>query len=293
MKEPVSRHTLQAYLFLLPALIILLVFFAYPMLDAIHLAFHRFQLGGPREFVGLSNFRRIGSDELFLTALWNSCKYLVVVPVIAGLSFTLAVLVNQPLRGVKLFRAVYYIPVVTSMVVAGIAWKWLYHDDGLLNAFLSWFGVGPVHWLTQPETALPAVMWVTIWKGLGYYMVIFLAGLQAIPRELHEACEVDGATGFRKVIHLILPLMRPYLAVVIVVSSIAAWKVFDELYIMTPGGGPMRSCETLATYIYYQAFKTGYYRFGYASAMALVLMVIILIFSWFNVKFLYSEELKK
>jgi putative chitobiose transport system permease protein len=194
----------------------------------------------------------------------------------------LAILVNQKLRGMNWFRTAYYTPVVISMVVAGIAWKWLYAENGLLNQILKTLGIFPdgIPWLTSPDKilgivpiSLASIMAVTIWKGLGYYMVIYLAGLQAIPADIYEAAAIDGSDSVRKHWDITLPLMQPYLALVAVISAISATKVFEEVYIMTQGG-PLNSSKTIVYYLYEQAF--GNLEISYACTIGLVLFLIIL-----------------
>jgi putative chitobiose transport system permease protein len=194
----------------------------------------------------------------------------------------LAILVNQKLRGMAFFRMAYYTPVIISMVVAGIAWKALYANDGILNQLLKMIGFSEgIPWLTSPQLALWSVMVVTIWKGLGYYMVIYLAGLQGIPAELYEAAAIDGSDGWQKHWDITLPLMRPYLLLVAVISSISAMKVFEEVYIMTQGG-PLNHSKTVVYYVYERAFQD--LEINYASAIGLVLFIFILILSLINLR---------
>jgi putative chitobiose transport system permease protein len=181
------------------------------------------------------------------------------------------------------FRAAYYTPVVISMVVAGIAWKWLYAQNGLLNQLLKQLGIlaSGIPWLTSPQFAIFSVMAVTVWKGLGYYMVIYLAGLQSISEELYEAAAIDGSDGMRKHWDITVPLMRPYLVLVGVISAISATKVFEEIYIMTQGG-PRNSSKTIVYYLYEQAFRN--LEMSYACTIGLVLFLVILILSILNLK---------
>jgi putative chitobiose transport system permease protein len=194
----------------------------------------------------------------------------------------LAILVNQKLRGITWFRMAYYTPVIISIVVAGIAWKALYASNGILNQILALLGFSDgIPWLTSPNLALWSVMVVTVWKGLGYYMVIYLAGLQAIPQELYEAGAIDGADGWRQHWDITIPLMRPYCFLVGVLSSISALKVFEEVYIMTQGG-PLNASKTVVYYVYERAFQD--LEMNYASAIGLVLFLVIFIFSVINLK---------
>ena len=184
-----------------------------------------------------------------------------------------------------MFRALFYLPVVTSLVVSGLIWKWVYEERGLLNYVLQATGLvaEPVAFLTDPGNALFAVMAVTIWSGMGYYMVIYLAGLQAIPRHLYEVAEVEGVSRWQQFIHITLPLLRPSMAVVAVMSSIAAMKVFEEIYVMTQGG-PMDASKTLVYFIYETAFSE--FEMGLASAAGVVLFGITLILSLINLRLL-------
>jgi putative chitobiose transport system permease protein len=274
---------LTPYLFLLPALMILGVTVFYPAFQAFSLSFTQYDLDLSQapQWVGLKNFQRLAQDRVFWQTLTNSFLYLLgVVPVLVLAPLALAILVNQKLRGMAFFRMAYYTPVIISMVVAGIAWKALYTNDGIFNQLLKMIGFSQgIPWLTSPQLALWSVMVVTIWKGLGYYMVIYLAGLQSIPVELYEAAAIDGSDGWQKHWDITLPLMRPYLLLVAVISSISAMKVFEEVYIMTQGG-PLNYSKTVVYYVYERAFQD--LEINYASAIGLVLFVFILILSLIN-----------
>jgi putative chitobiose transport system permease protein len=298
-----NRQRLIPYLFVAPGLLLLGTFFGYPVLDTIWLSFHKYNIFNPAEFIGLDNFRRAFGDELFVRVLANTLLYAaIVVPCLVVISFLLALLLNASVPGTKLFRTAYYIPVVTSIVVTGIIWKWLYNSDGLLNALLQGFGIaGPVWladtrgvaqvilsglgieaqsaWLAEPALALFSVAMVTVWKASPYYMIIYLAGLQGIPRELEEAARVDGAGRWRVVRHVVIPSIRPYTLVVTIIATIAALRTFGEVYVMT-GGGPFHRTNLLSYYIYTLGFK--YLEVGYASAVSLILLLIILVFAIIN-----------
>lgn len=266
---------LTPYLFLLPALLILGLTVFYPALRAFYLSFtqYEYDLTLPPTWVGLSNFQRLWSDAIFWQTFRNTLLYLVgVVPVLVMLPLALAILVNQKLRGIHWFRVAYYVPVVISMVVAGIAWKWLYADTGLLNQLLKVVNLPPIPWLTSPAWAIFSVMAVTVWKGLGYYMVIYLAGLQAIPQDLYEAAAIDGSDGLRKHWDITIPLMRPYIFLVAVISAISATKVFEEVYVMTRGG-PNHASETIVYYLYNKAF--GDLEISYACTIGLMMFLLI------------------
>jgi putative chitobiose transport system permease protein len=273
------------YLFLLPALAVLGIAVFYPAFQAFSLSFTQYDLDLTQapQWVGLKNFQKLLNDKVFWQTLRNTFLYLIgVVPILVIVPLVLAILVNQKLRGIRWFRIAYYTPVIISMVVAGIAWKALYTSDGILNQLLKLVGLTDgIPWLTSPDLALWSVMVVTIWKGLGYYMVIYLAGLQGIPVDLYEAAAIDGSDGWQKHWDITIPLMRPYLSLVAVISSISAMKVFEEVYIMTQGG-PLNHSKTVVYYVYEKAFQD--LEINYASAIGLVLFLFILILSIINLK---------
>lgn len=283
-----DRHWLSKaipYLFLLPALALLGITVFYPALQAFSLSFTQYELDLTKApaWVGFANFERLWGDRVFWLTVKNTLLYLVgVVPLLIILPLGLAILVNQKLRGITWFRMAYYTPVIISVVVAGIAWKALYASNGILNQGLALLGFRDgIPWLTSPNLALWSVMVVTVWKGLGYYMVIYLAGLQAIPQELYEAAAIDGSDGGQQHWDITIPLMRPYSLLVGVLSSISALKVFEEVYIMTQGG-PLNASKTVVYYVYERAFQD--LEMNYASAIGLVLFLIIFIFSVINLK---------
>lgn len=260
------------------------------MLNAIWLSFTNYNIVTEAEFIGLENYKELFSDALFWKVLGQTLLYLlIVVPALVILPIFLAILVNQQVKGIGFFRSAYYVPVVTSMVVVGIAWKWVYADKGILNYILESVGLisEPVNWLTSTSTSIFAVMVVTIWKGLGYYMVIYLAGLQSISDDLYEAAEIDGASKWKQIWHITIPLLMPSIMIVTIMSSISAMKVFEEIYVMT-GGGPLNSSKTLVFYIYEEAFDK--LQMGYASAAGVILFIITLIFSVINITFMSKKE---
>ena len=285
------KQRLSPYLFLLPAMIVLGLTVFLPAVQAFSLSFTRYEydLTQAPQWVGFTNFKRLWADPVFWQTLRNTLLYLVgVVPLLVAVPLGLAILVNQKLRGIHWFRTSFYTPVVISMIVAGIAWKALYTDRGLLNQFLKQVGleVG-IPWLTSPQLAIWSVMAVTVWKGLGYYMVIYLAGLQSIPPELYEAAAIDGSEGFAKHWDITVPLMRPYLLLVAVISAISATKVFEEVYIMTQGG-PRNSSKTVVYYVYERAFQD--LDISYACTIGLVLFLFILGLSILNLRLSRKSE---
>ena len=284
-KDWISIGRLTPYLFLLPAFSILILTVFWPALQAFYLSFtqYDFDLTESPQWVGGANFRRLWHDPVFWQTLRNTVVYIIgVVPILVFAPLGLAILVNQKLRGIHWFRAAYYTPVVISMVVAGIAWKWIYAENGLLNQWLKQLGISNgIPWLTSPSWAIFSVMAVTVWKGLGYYMVIYLAGLQSIPADLYEAAAMDGSDGIRKHWDITVPLMKPYLVLVAVIAAISATKVFEEVYIMTQGQ-PCNSSKTIVYYLYEQAFHN--LEINYACTIGLVLFLVILILSILNLK---------
>lgn len=287
MQGWIKRHqgaigrSLVPYLFLAPALTVLGLTVFWPALQALYLSFTRygFDITQPPLWVGLENFQDLLQDRTFWTTAKNTLFYLIgVVPLLVSLPLLLAILVNQPLRGIRWFRVAYYTPVVVSMVVAGIAWRWLYSETGLFNQILMGLGLieSGIPWLTSPALALPSVMVVTVWKGLGYYMVIYLAGLQTIPADLYEAAAIEGSDGWRRHWDITIPLMRPYIFLVAVISAISATKVFEEVFIMTQGG-PLNSSKTIVYYVYELAFQD--LELSYACTVGLALFLVILVLS--------------
>lgn len=276
-----TRSTLIAYLFLLPALGLLAVFTFYPVIYGTVLSLFSYDIINPPHYVGLAQFQTLLRDRYFWIALTNSAKYILVVPVIQLCSILLAVLVNRSLRGIQAFRAAFYVPVITSWPVVGIMWTWMYDQAGIVNWVLRGLGVieRPLSWLSHPTITLYAVMFVTLWKGLGWYMVIYLAGLQSIPVEYEEAAGLDGASRARVFWHITVPLLRPYVLLASLLSTMSAVKVFEEIYVMTRGG-PFFSTYTMFMYIFDEAFQE--LNMGYAAALAVVLAAVILVFSVIN-----------
>ena len=282
------RHSLIAWAFVLPALLLISVSVLLPALMALVMSFSStgLDVSEPLQFVGLANLQRLITDPMVRRVLITTFFYLVggVPPIVLG-SLGLAVLVDQRLPGRDLLRGAFYTPVLVSIVVAAIAFRWLYAETGLINGWLSALlgpAFTPIGFLTSPLLALPAVMVVTLWKGLGYYMVIFLAGLQGIPRELYEAAELDGSDGWRQHVDITLPLLRPYVTLVAVVSSIAATKVFEEVFLMTQGG-PADSTRTIVYYVYDQAFAE--LEISYACTLGLALFLLVLLLTLVRLAF--------
>ncbi|MCP9941105.1 sugar ABC transporter permease [Cyanobium sp. ATX 6E8] len=295
-----APRTATAWGFLLPALVLIGLSVLIPAAMALVMSVSQagLDVSEPLRFVGLANVRRLLADPMFFRVTGTTFLYLVgVVPPIVIGALALAVLVNRQLPGIHWFRGAFYTPVLVSIVVAAIAFRWIYAENGLINGWLSallrdgWLSAPlpgsfqPIGFLTSPLLALPSVMLVTLWKGLGYYMVIFLAGLQGISPDLYEAAALDGSEGLRKHLDITLPLLRPYITLVAVISAIAATKVFEEVYLMTQGG-PADSTRTLVYYVYDQAFAE--LEISYACTIGLALFLIVLLLSL--VRYLFAGD---
>jgi putative chitobiose transport system permease protein len=282
-RNRLGRTLLIAYGFMLPMLVLKLVYTFYPMVFGTYLAFTEYNVISAPKFVGLDNFRELMNDRDFWYGLTNSIKYVVVVPFIQILSIGLAMLVNRQLPAIGFFRTAYYVPVVTSFAVVGQMWQWMYNQYGPVNFMLTNLGLmrEPTGLLNNPATALYAVMFVTLWKGLGYYMVLYLAGLQSIDRAYEEAAIIDGANRWQVFWNVTLPALRPMILVASLLSTISAIKVFEEIYTMT-AGGPAGSTNTAMYFVYSKAFMD--FRFGYAAAAGLVIAAVSLVFGFINFK---------
>lgn len=270
------------YLFLLPAAAVLIVFFFIPFFQTFGLSFFDYSssIYSPT-FNGLDNYAKLFKEPIFYKVMFNTFMYLVIaVPFLVTFPLFLAILINQKIRGITLYKILLYLPVIVSIVVAAIAFKWLYAGQGILNYALSLINIPPINWLIDTHWALFSVAVVTIWKGIGYYMMIYLASLMSVPQELYEACDIDGAGFIRKHLTVTIPHIMPTIALVSTISTISAMKVFAEIYVMTKGG-PLDSTKTIVYYIYERAFEN--LDLGYASALAVVLLIVVMIFSLINI----------
>ena len=286
------RETLVGAAMASPAVILLVVFFLVPVLLAFGLAFTNDRLISPRppRFVGADNFITLFGDSLFWASLRNTAYFaVVVVPVQAGLALVLALLVNTKVRGTNFYRTVYFIPVVTSMVVISLLWRFIYEPDGLLNqvirtvTFDNWQGTD---WLNNPTTAMPAIMFMSVWQAVGFHMIIWLAGLQTIPAELYEAAALDGASGWKTFTHITWPSLRATRTFILITITIAALSLFTQISVMTQGGPLDRT-----TTVVFMAVRTGYEQqsTGYAAAVSLVFFVLVLLVSGVQ-RFLTRDE---
>ena len=266
----------------MPALAVLLVFFFIPFFQTFVLSFFDYSssIYNPN-FNHLDNYVKLFKDPVFYQVLFNTFIYLLIaVPFLVIFPLFIAILINQKIRGVTFYKILIYFPVIVSIVVAAIAFKWLYAGQGVLNYLLSLFHIEQIGWLVDTRWALLSVAVVTIWKGIGYYMMIYLASLMSVPQDLYEACDIDGAGFIQKHLNVTIPHIMPTIALVSTISTISAMKVFAEIYVMTKGG-PLNSSKTIVYYIYERAFEN--LDLGYASALAVVLLLIVMFISLLNV----------
>jgi multiple sugar transport system permease protein len=270
------EEILTGYLFIAPTVIGLLLFTAGPVLMAALLSFTSWDLITPPEWVGFGNYARAYRDELFVQSLWNTVYYtLGTVPVGVLISLLLAIAMNQKLRGIIVYRTLYFLPIVSSVVTISLLWTWIYYPDfGILNYLIRTIGLAPINWLQSTAWAMPAIIIMSIWAGLGYNMVILLAGLQGIPEELYDAAHIDGAGRVQTFWHITIPMLSPVIFFVLVLSLIGSFQVFSSAYVMTQGG-PLNATLTIVYLIFNQGFR--YFRMGYSSALAVVLALIILV----------------
>ncbi len=274
MTRWMRTETFAAWAFMAPGLLIVAVFVLWPILYGIPLSLTDYSVIGETHYVGFENYVTAVHDRSFLTSLWNSLVYVLIVPCIQIISILMAILVNTRLPLIKAFRAAYYVPVVTSMVAVALMWSWLFSSNGVVNYILMQLGViqEQVGWLSTSSTALYALMFITLWKGLGYYMVLYLAGLQSIPSELYEAAMIDGANRGQMIWRITIPLLRPHILFCTLISLMGAIRVFDEMFVLTKGG-PGNATLTSSLYIYQKGLEQ--FNFGYASALGLIVSVII------------------
>lgn len=279
------RNALIGWSFILPNLIGFVAITLVPVIAAFALSFASWDGYNPPAWVGLKNFRRLFKDDATMTALRNTVYYAAGhVPLTLLASLGLALLLNRKMRGVAFFRAVAFFPYITSLVAVAIVWNMLFNPQfGPVNQFLGWFGVHGPGWTTSTAWAMPAVIATSVWRDMGYYMILFLAGLQAIPRELYEAAEVDGANAWQRFRAVTVPGLRPTTFLVLILLTVQSFKVFDLIFVMT-GGGPGEATLVLSQQIYQTGIVDGEY--GYASAISVLLFLLVLVCTltqfWFN-----------
>ena len=273
---------ITAYMFVAPAVILLIALLVVPMIYTVYFSGFKYQIMRPDaiKFIGLENYQKLFSDKNFWIALKNTVSFTVlVVPIQCALALGLALLVSKKFRGVSIFRTMYFSPQLTSMVVIAVLWSVLYNanpNTGLINSLLVSLGMEPIKFLSDADTAMNSIIFMSAWQGAGYQTLIFLAGLQGIPKDQYEASAVDGATKFKQFLYITLPGLKGTIKYVVMITMIQAMKLFTQPYIMTQGG-PKNSTKTLVYYIYTQGFQKG--NFGYACSIAAVFFVIVVTLS--------------
>lgn len=284
-----NKQTFAGYLFILPALVGTIVFIIIPIFCSFGLSFTKWDLLNPIEFIGLSNYKAVLTEDAFRKILINTFVYALSTTVFGVLiPLFLAYILNCKIRGSEFFKTAYFLPFVTPMIVIGIIWEWIFDPNiGILNQVLHLH----INWLYDKNFAMPALIIVSVWKLIGYNMIIFLSGLSTMNNELLEASKIDGANGFETFKHVLIPLLSPTIFFVVIITAISSFQVFDLIYIMTQGG-PLDSTNVLVYSIYKNAFE--YFKIGKASALAYILFAIILsltFLQWkFRKKFVYLEN---
>ena len=285
-----TRNIFKGLAFVSPWLVGFLGFTAIPLILVAYYSLCEYPLTKPPVYIGLANYRELFADSIYWQTVRNTAYYAVLVlPLSLVVALSVAMLLNAKIRGLALFRTAYYLPVITPLVVAAIIWSWLYQaDTGMLNYYLIQLGVidEPVRWLGNRATAMPAVIAMNTWKGIGFNMIVFLAGLQAVPQEFYEAADVDGAGWWQKFRRITVPLIAPTTFFLLVINTVGAMKAFTQVFVMTQGGppGPGGATTTIVYWIYQQAFV--YFKMGYASALAyttffLLFAVSFMQFRWY------------
>lgn len=286
-RKPTTATTRFLIAVLVPSLLWYVVFSGIPMLYALYLSFFNWNFLDPPQFVGLDNYiHSLTTDKLFFKSLQNTLSFTFYTVVIGGiLAFIFAYLINSQKKSASTFRTVFFLPVVCSMSAIAVLWRWLYQPRfGIINSILGIFGIGRQMWLQSPNTAMLSVIIASIWKGLGFTIVIFLAGLQGIPQSLYEAAEVDGASRLQKVRYITIPLLRPTTVFVLVTGLIGGLQVFTQMHVLTGGtGGPLNSARSLVYHLYERAFS--YYQMGRAASMAFLLFLVIIVLTTVMFKF--------
>ncbi|MBF1988132.1 sugar ABC transporter permease [Fischerella thermalis WC542] len=272
-------ENLAGYLFMMPAILVLITFVILPIVWAVFLSLHKVQLlGGIKyEFIGFRNFTRLVEDERVWIALKNTVEYVaIVVPIQTILALVLAVTLNSGIRGKNWWRILFFLPTVTSSAVLTLIFMWIYNTDGLLNDFFAFVGLPTYNWLGDPAVALKGIMIMNIWSTAPFYMVIYLAALQDIPQSLYEAAELDGANDWQKFIYVTIPMLKPVTFFVVAMGIIGTFQLFDQSYIFSNGnGGPNNATLTVVLLIYQAVFRN--LQMGYGAAIAFLLAMVIII----------------
>ena len=290
-----TKNQAMSYMFIAPAVLLFVIFVVGPLIASFYWSFTEFNGIQPAKWIGLDNYKNIFlHDPRFWKSVRNTIFYTVgVIPPGIALSLLLAIAVNQKIRFKNFFRTIFFIPMVTSVIALSVIWKWLFAGEkyGLINHLLISLGFKPIDWLMSPVWTLPAIMIMSIWAGLGYNMILFLAGLQTIPNTIYEAAEIDGASSFDKFWKITVPLLKPTIVFVTVMAFIGSFQVFESIYIMTETefgiGGVLDSALTVVAYLYDMGFRK--FHMGYASALGYIVFVVIFLITMLNIKFVKSK----
>lgn len=283
------KRKLTPYLLVLPYIIHFMVFVAFPVIFSIVLTFHKWNIISPMEYAGFANYSRLFKDAVFFQSIMNTIKFLLIhIPLQIIIALFLAEILNQKIRFRSFYRASFFLPVVVSGVVVTILWQQLLgFDTGLINKGLVAIGLSKVGWLTDPNIAMSSIAIMATWKNVGLYVVLFLVGLQTVPRQYYEAAELEGATHFQQFFKITLPMINPTIFLVVILSTLGGFSLFIEPYILT-GGGPMNSTISAMLYIYKQGFF--YYHMGYAATLGFFFALIILLVIVIQKKFVEKEN---
>lgn len=288
--QPGTRGWQNTLLMLSPWIVTFALFWVYPLVYSMFMSFMKFPTIRLENavFVGLENYVRLFSDEVFLTALKNTSVFVfATIPATTVISLLLAVILKEKIPFKPVFKSALFLPTIISMVVIALIFKHLYSYDGVINAFLGVFGIQNIQWLNDTRYALMSIMIMDVWASIGYYTIIFLAGLEAVPKDLYESASVDGATKFQQFFNITVPGIRNIILFIIVINTIRSYQIFTEIMTMTQGN-PLNSTNTIVYQLYETAFHN--FNFGYASAMAYALFIIIMAISLIYNKFIYKEE---
>lgn len=270
-----------AFLFVLLPVVGFILFSAIPLVYSVYAAFTDWNGLGQMNFIGLENFQKLFKDEYFYKTLYNTIYLMLGIPVGLILSFLLASALSRGIKGTTIFRTIYYIPVISSLAAISILWQWAYNGDfGLVNQVLSLVGIKGPNWLQNVNTVKPAIIIMSVWKGLGYSMLLYLAAIQSVPKTFYEAAELDGASSFQRFRNITWPMVKPVTFFLVVTNIIGGSQLFTEVNIMTPTGGPKYSSATVVWYLWQKAFKN--WQMGYASSMALILALLVFIITAFQ-----------
>lgn len=280
------RRTLTAYAFLLPNAVFFIAFLLIPVLFLFYLTFHNGGIITPAEYVGLDNWKELWGDDLIITSIKNTALYcLIAIPSVFVIGMTLALALQKISRGGQVFRSIFYVPTLTPYAVAALIWLFVYQRDfGALNMLRDAFGLPPRNWLGDTGLVIPSIAMLEVWRGAGYWTLLFLAALLALPRELYQAATIDGANAWRRFIHITLPLMRPTFFFAVVMATIWNFQLFDSVSILTDGG-PANASVTVVWYIYKAMFQFND-KTGFAASLSFLLLILILVLTSIEIRLL-------